>query len=316
MNDWFILDTQGLDGPYTLNELKTMLRDGELGASERVQQGRNGAPVAARDVAELRSAASTAPRRRVVSRSSSSGNTWLIIIAVFGGLAILSCLIIVPALLLPAVQQVREAARRSQSQDHLHHLVIAMHNYESAIGSFPAGGVFGDDGSEYHGWNTFLLPYAEQAPLYSAMNVDQTRWKDPAVAPLITTRVELFLNPSVNEDYTTFAGEAVTHYAANQHIIYENSAMRFTEIPDGLSNTMVCGEISAAYPPWAGVRNYRDLARGLGESADQFGHPGGNNRGCQIGMCDGRVANIPESTDPDTLRRLAIHDDGEVVAVP
>ena len=52
-------------------------------------------------------------------------------------LVVIAIIAILVALLLPAVQQVREAARKSQCQDHLHNLVIGIHNYESSFKVLP-----------------------------------------------------------------------------------------------------------------------------------------------------------------------------------
>jgi prepilin-type processing-associated H-X9-DG protein len=72
------------------------------------------------------------------------------------------------ALLLPAVQQAREAARRIQCTNNLKQIGIAMHNYHDAMGTLPYGqGYFG-----WNDWNaqTYLLPYMEQNQVYSAIN--------------------------------------------------------------------------------------------------------------------------------------------------
>lgn len=315
MSEWYICDDQGLDGPYSLNELMTMLREGELGATEEVQQGRDGTPVAARDVPELRSAASTAPRRkRAAQRSNqSSGTTWIIILAVFAGVACLGCLILLPALLLPAVQQVREAARRSQSQDHLHNIVQAMHNYESTHRVLPPGGIFADDGTEHHGWATFLLPYVEQAPLYDSIDVEHTRWRDSGVEVFFRTQVPAYLNQSASESMTA-DGFAAANYSANRHVFHENSGTRFADILDGTSNTQFVGEIGADYPAWGSCHNFRDLARGLGKTGAQFGSP--MLPGCQIGMGDGKISALSATIDTSVLQALATHDGGESVQVP
>ncbi|MCA9054571.1 MAG: DUF1559 domain-containing protein, partial [Planctomycetaceae bacterium] len=52
-------------------------------------------------------------------------------------LVVIAIIAILVALLLPAVQQVREAARKSQCQDHLHNLGVALHDYEASFKTFP-----------------------------------------------------------------------------------------------------------------------------------------------------------------------------------
>ena len=98
-------------------------------------------------------------------------------------IAIIAILI---ALLLPAVQQAREAARRTQCKNNLKQLGLAFHNYESTYGRFaPAltmlagpimGGAVGEgipstrDDGNFHAWPEFILPFMEQANLYGQMN--------------------------------------------------------------------------------------------------------------------------------------------------
>ena len=90
----------------------------------------------------------------------------LVVIAIIGVLI---------ALLLPAVQAAREAARRAQCTNNLKQIGIALHNYENAVGSFPPGwlsrpGPDGDNTGPGWGWAALILPQLEQAPLFGAIN--------------------------------------------------------------------------------------------------------------------------------------------------
>jgi prepilin-type N-terminal cleavage/methylation domain-containing protein/prepilin-type processing-associated H-X9-DG protein len=95
-------------------------------------------------------------------------------------LVVIAIIAVLIALLLPAVQAAREAARRAQCTNNLKQLGLAMANYESSNGSFPLGSFHGTGGGD-PGWSPCsgrhefsffiaLLPYFEQAPLYSAWN--------------------------------------------------------------------------------------------------------------------------------------------------
>ncbi|WP_437222146.1 DUF1559 domain-containing protein [Planctomicrobium sp. SH661] len=86
-------------------------------------------------------------------------------------IAIIATLI---ALLLPAVQQAREAARRSQCKNNLKQLALALHNYHDATRVFPYASSYDEDGTyRRHNWVEFLLPYIDQAPLYSLINFNE-----------------------------------------------------------------------------------------------------------------------------------------------
>ncbi|MFO0919296.1 MAG: DUF1559 domain-containing protein, partial [Planctomycetaceae bacterium] len=94
-------------------------------------------------------------------------------------LVVISIIAILLALLLPAVQQAREAARRTACRNNLKQIGLALHNYESAFGTFPAGstsiidyGVWSTDPSQYHlhSWASLILPQLDQSNLYNQVN--------------------------------------------------------------------------------------------------------------------------------------------------
>lgn len=106
-------------------------------------------------------------------------------------LVVIAIIAVLIALLLPAVQQAREAARRSQCKNNLKQIGLALHNYHDTHKVFPPGMIGSDvkSGSELTGghptyvvstaskrvgtgwgWGTFILPYMDQSPLYNQLN--------------------------------------------------------------------------------------------------------------------------------------------------
>jgi len=88
-------------------------------------------------------------------------------------LVVIAIIAVLIALLLPAVQQAREAARRSQCRNNLKQIGLAMHNYHDVFGSFPIGARGHSDSSKFGiSWWGGLLPYIEQAALYNKLDLD------------------------------------------------------------------------------------------------------------------------------------------------
>src|SRR5512138_2911325 len=81
----------------------------------------------------------------------------LVVIAIIGVLV---------SLLLPAVQQAREAARRSQCKNNLKQVGLALHNYHDSFNQFPPASIA--PGHSANAW-VFILPYADQAPVYNKL---------------------------------------------------------------------------------------------------------------------------------------------------
>lgn len=141
----------------------------------------------------------------------------LVVIAIIG---------ILVALLLPAVQAAREAARRTQCTNNLKQLGLALQNYHSTHNVFPPGslrsertGDFTDPRVSFH---ARLLPFLEHQPMYDLIEWNKA-WEADVHAPLRQSRVEGFVCPSkesvdtdyyyVNNAWKAGGGEFPAHYA-------------------------------------------------------------------------------------------------------
>ena len=91
---------------------------------------------------------------------------------------LLVCGGILLALLLPAVQAAREAARRAMCTNNLKQIGLALHNYHDAHGTFPPAFVADKDGKPKHSWRVLILPFMEHKDLYDQYHFDE-RWDSP-----------------------------------------------------------------------------------------------------------------------------------------
>lgn len=170
-------------------------------------------------------------------------------------------------LVLPAVQQAREAARRSTCQNQLKQLGLAMHNYHGTFNSLPYGhlatspAVSKDPEVSGLGWVKAMLPFIEQSNLNDRWNFGKTYHDSSTNLPLIETTIPTFLCPS---DTPTKAWKNVPNYnyACNlgttnldradplNGVPYWASPFeakgkinRFASITDGLTQTMLLAEV-------------------------------------------------------------------------
>jgi prepilin-type processing-associated H-X9-DG protein len=226
-------------------------------------------------------------------------------------IAIIAVLI---ALLLPAVQSAREAARRSQCVNNLMQLAIALQNYESAHEILPPGVVDASKGPILDqpkgygfGWLTQLLPYYEARNVYNHFNLKVGLYEPPNG----TTRTHLIQsllcpsdsNPSRDPNQIALTSYAGVHHdveapiAADNHgVLFLNSAIRYEDITDGTSQTLFVGEK---------LRDATDLGWASGTRASLRNAGGGMNgmmnRRMGVGPAAGEEGEIPDGTNPKAI---------------
>ena len=232
---------------------------------------------------------------------------FLVLGIVFAMMVVVGAILV--ALMLPAIQSARTAARSTQSKNNLKQIGLALHNYHDVYNQFPPGGIYTKNEEPYNAWMTSLLPYVDQAPLYDMINSNEP-WTSPTNQPVFQNVVRAYLNPNVGPEHATVGGLGAAHYAGNSQLLKANGKIGIRDITDGTSNTILAGEVSAGFMAWGDPENRRDPAMGFGSAPNQFGGPAASRAGVTMLMCDGAVHFISNDVDPQVLKDLADPRDG------
>jgi prepilin-type processing-associated H-X9-DG protein len=231
----------------------------------------------------------------------------LVVLAV-GGVVLLVCGGILVALLLPAVQAAREAARRAQCTNNLKQLGLAMLNYEEAFGCFPPAYTTDEDGKPLHSWRVLILPYLEQNALYQGIDFDQP-WDSPNNQFLSQMQMPLYRCSSAVQ---TYPQETSYVMIVGPGTLSDGpTATSIGQIADGMSNTIMIVEVANSGIQWAEPRDLpaENLAAGAAGGGIGSAHPQVVN----VLFCDGSVQSLSKDIDPQTLQGMSTIAGGEGV---
>lgn len=215
-------------------------------------------------------------------------------------------------MILPAVQQVRSAARRTVTMNNVRMLCLANLNYESANQTFPSNlSATNPEAGENLSWRVHILPFLDRQDLYNQFKLDEP-WDSPNNKALIPQMPEYFqhpqLQPDLPEGYTVF--HMPTSPAGSETpamLVQGEQGITFGELSDGSSNTILILEVSASEAvPWTKPQDWQfdpdDPGRGLGDA-----FPGV----FVAGRCDGSTYSVDREIDSESLNALLTRSAGD-----
>ena len=268
-------------------------------------------------------------------------------------LVVIAIIAVLIALLLPAVQQAREAARRTQCRNNMHQLGLALHNYHDTHNCFPPGvvqnrcdGTRPDNTQREPLW-TFLamiLPFVDEAALYNACNFDLSAEVSAANTTATRSQIAQFYCPSDRSQglsgncaltsYLATAGTSdsycrynhPTYQASRCSILGASSRVRIRDVRDGTSNTLVIGEVAgvnaAGYTcEWASANDVynrtlrmTDSRHGInGRVQPELCHGSRHEGGAFFLFGDGQVRFLSENIDSTVYHALGTKAGNEVI---
>src|SRR5688572_2501650 len=168
----------------------------------------------------------------------------LVVIAIIGVLV---------ALLLPAVQSAREAARRATCASNLNQLILAVHNYDMAHGIYPPGTIDAKGPimnvplGYHHNWIIQSLPYLEEQNTWKAIDKSLSVY-DKKNAPVVLAMPRIMNCPSSASPRGNACYAGVHHDqekpidAKDNGVFFLNSLLRYDDVSDGSAHTLFLGE--------------------------------------------------------------------------
>jgi len=179
-------------------------------------------------------------------------------------LVVIAIIAVLVALLLPAVQQAREAARRSSCKNNLKQLGLAMHNYHDTHNVFPFSTINNGNNASpgdpapsplRNNWFHMILPFIDQTPLYNEivphLQANQAIYPLPEAEVVVDSMLcpsDLGVktnttNQGFHGNYVPCGGSTAGGYGKTNGMFYPLSNMRIPKIKDGTSNTVMMSEV-------------------------------------------------------------------------
>ena len=214
-----------------------------------------------------------------------------------------------PALLIPSVQKVRDAAARAQSTNNLKQMALAMMSYEAANGTLPPGGIVDPlkpqgEQKPLLSWRVAILPYIGQQNLYSQFKLNEP-WDSPNNLRLLSQMPNVYNCPATQ----TKSGETVYQVFVGKGAAFDKTrGHRIQTFVDGASNTILIVEAAKAVP-WTKPDDvpFDPSKPILPLMSTSF------RGGFNVVMVDGSVRFVPQSVSEMTLKAAITPDASDVL---
>ena len=245
---------------------------------------------------------------RPPSQKSSSGAGMTVAFVIMAAIGVIGLMLMcgLVALLLPAVNAAREAARRTTCMNNMRGIALAIVSYEQANGTLPPAYATDANGNPTVSWRVLILPYLGEQALYSQFDTSQP-WDSPQNLAASQQMPNVFRCPS---DPTGSPMSVTTNYLAivgPETVFTGPNGVRLADITDGMANTLLIVESSTAGVHWSSPE---DLDVNSVLSLAGSGHSGGEN----VAFVDGTVRFVTGGAV--LLSPMATRDGGEPVVLP
>ncbi len=256
-------------------------------------------------------------------------------------LVVITIIGVLIAMLLPAVQAAREAARRVSCFNNLHQIGLGLHGYHEVHGCFPPGCC--EPGGKLIAWSVFLLPYIEQQNIHEQFHFDKS-YKAPENSFATHQIISTYLCPSTSRfgfgrlggvtvdnletrsdrdgmgciDYGGMYGWSVDTMTRGTGVMVYDNSITLSDVRDGASHTIIVAEDTGRGWPcngeWSNGQNIFDQTGPINVSQNNemwSDHPGG----VCAAFCDGSARFLSELLSVDVVKALCTRDGEEVVAI-